>query len=173
MELSETPGTDDAERAEAIVMRSYASRRKVESIGRALGLRESDLPDLMQRVALTMFLRRESIRCGAERAFLSQVARLEAGHMLRGRRRRRETELAPAHPLATAPQAEDDVARRRTLRQIADFFATASAGLRDVWLAHVLDGQSCHSVAKSFGLPLGTVKSRLRRSREGVWRAVE
>lgn len=173
MDRARTHEGSDAERAEFIATAAYGSRRKVEAIGRVLGLRECDLPDLMQRVVLIMFLRRESIRPGAERAFLSQVTRLEAGHMLRSRRRWRETELEPSLPVTTPAQAEDDVARRRVLRSVANFVATASDGLREVFLAHVIDGQSCHAVAASFGLPVGTVKSRLRRSREAFARVLE
>jgi RNA polymerase sigma-70 factor, ECF subfamily len=147
---------------------AYANRRLVAAIGKRLGIRDADLPDLMQRVAVTLFRRREAVLTGCEQGFLAQVARREAQHLLRGYRRRAEVADFELASLAAPPRAEEYLQQQRELRRLRVLFAGVAKPLRDAWLQHVLGGAPCHEVAALMGLPVGTVKSRVRR----VWAKV-
>jgi len=147
---------------------AYANRRLVAAIGKRLGIRDADLPDLMQRVAVTLFRRRDAVLSGCEQGFLARVARREARHLLRSYRRRAEVGDFELASLAASPRAEEYLQGQRELRRLRVLFAGVAKPLRDVWLQHVLGGAPCHEVAALMGLPVGTVKSRVRR----VWAKV-
>jgi RNA polymerase sigma-70 factor (ECF subfamily) len=155
-------------RAHELASLAYANRRLVEALGRRLGIHEGDLPDLMQRVVVTLFRRSEAVHRGCEHGFLSRVTRREARHMLRSYRRRAEVCEDAIPQLGAHSQAEEYVHRQRELRRLRLLFAGVPEPMRDVWLRHVIDGTPCHEVATVMNLPLGTVKSRLRR----VWKKV-
>ncbi|HET9960362.1 MAG TPA: sigma-70 family RNA polymerase sigma factor [Polyangiaceae bacterium] len=156
-------------RAAALVHLSYAQRRLVEAIGRRLGVRDSELQDLVQRVVLTMFRKAELVQTGSERAFLSEVTRREARHILRSGRRHAALCSAQLAELGSAGHCpEEPSSRLDDSRRLQLALAEISAPLLEVWIRHVLDGASCQAVASELGLPLGTVKSRLRR----VWARV-
>ncbi|HEY8943178.1 MAG TPA: sigma-70 family RNA polymerase sigma factor [Polyangiaceae bacterium] len=152
------------DRAQELVRSTYANRRLVEAIGKRLGVHEGDLPDLVQRVVVTVFRRHAIVAPGSEREFLAQVTRFEARHMLRSYRRRRETRADELSAIPANSAVDEQVCRQLQVHRLALRLAEMAEPMRAVWISHVLDGASCHQVAAAMSLPLGTVKSRLRRA---------
>lgn len=155
-------------RAFELVRRAYEERRLVDSIGRRLGVSEGDLPDLMQRVVLIMFAKHWQVESGCERGYLAQVTRHEARHLCRTYQRRAETFGETCDVLAAAAQPDDCVATKRLVERLLTLMDNVPAPVREVWVSHVVDGESCQDVADATGVPLGTVKSRLRRGWQSV-----
>jgi RNA polymerase sigma factor (sigma-70 family) len=151
---------------------AYAQRRLIESIGRRAGVYEADLPDLVQRTVLTLLSKHARIEQGCERGFLAQVARREARHLWRTYQRRAEEPGETFAEVRDGFQQDDWVDQRRLLSRIDVAIRAVPSSSRDVWLSHVLAGESCQQVATSTGLPLGTIKSRLRRVTESLQRAI-
>jgi DNA-directed RNA polymerase specialized sigma24 family protein len=85
--------------------------------------------------------------------------------MLRSYRRRREARREELSPIAANSPVDEQVFRQLQAQRVASILAQMAEPMRAVWISHVLDGASCHQVAATMNLPLGTVKSRLRR----VW----
>lgn len=155
-------------RARQVVNASYQNRRLIEAIGRRVGVSESDLPDLVQRVAFTMYRRHAAVEYGAEVGYLSEVTRREAGHLLRAARRKLERSDFELPELSCDSNAEEHLLMHRALQRLRALLETMPRPMRDVWLSHVVEGEPCSVVAATLHVPLGTVKSRLRRA----WSAV-
>ena len=135
-----------------------------------LGVRKSDVPDLTHSVfliayrRLSEFERRSSLRtwlCGIAlnvgRDFLKSAAvRLEVS----------ESELDASEVVST----EDSVEALRHRRQLAlaeRLLAALPDEQREVFVLHELEQLSGSEIARLMGTPLGTVRSRLRRARDG------
>jgi DNA-directed RNA polymerase specialized sigma24 family protein len=56
----------------------------------------------------------------------------------------------------------------RALQRLRTLLDTMPRPMREVWLSHVVEGEPCSAVAATLQVPIGTVKSRLRRA----WSAV-
>lgn len=166
MNARESGGRD--RRAYELVRRAYEERRLVEAIGRRSGVREGDLPDLMQRVVLIMFAKYWQVESGCERGYLAQVARREARHLCRTYQRRAETLGETCAEFAAAMQPDECVASKRLVERLLTLMDNVPERVREVWVSHVVDGESCQDVADATGVPLGTVKSRLRRGWQSV-----
>jgi RNA polymerase sigma-70 factor (ECF subfamily) len=82
-------------------------------------------------------------------------------------RRERRPELDPDDPaLVPEPEAAPDeaLAREQSVARVAEAMKTLSDAERSVLRLSFFDGLSHSQIAKQLGLPLGTVKSRLRLS---------
>lgn len=154
------PGTQDIAR----LIRLHSS--SVGMVLQRLGIPAGDVDDVRQRVWLTTARFLERLQPGRERAFLFAVARREAGHARRARRRRAEADGATLDSLeSTAPAADDLVAQRDLLRRISEMIAPMTAQQQLLFLS--LEGECPASeVARALGIPLGTAKSRLRWARQ-------
>jgi RNA polymerase sigma-70 factor (ECF subfamily) len=133
---------------------------------RRFGVHAADVEDAAQRVFLTVANRLGDITVGAERSFLYCVAKREAGHVRRSYRRRRET---PEEILeeATPESLQQDalVARKRAHATAYMVFAVLDEDCRRVFTLCELEGWTATEAARELGVPLGTVKTRLRRAR--------
>jgi RNA polymerase sigma-70 factor (ECF subfamily) len=125
-----------------------------------LGIASCDVDDVRQRIWLTVSRCLENVNAGSERAFLWTVARREAGHARRAYRRRAEVTLAEFDDFAAAA-----LHRARQLQRSRAVLQQLDASLRVVLLLVELEGASARDVARRLGIPIGTVKSRLRRAR--------
>lgn len=131
------------------------------------GVREGDVDDLVQRVFLTASRRLAEIRPGAERAFLFAVALREAGHVRRSYRRRGEVGAeALADQSTGAPRPDELVGQRQGLQVIDAVLESMDDDLRTVFVLFEVEEQSAQQIAELLDIPLGTVKSRLRRARQ-------
>ena len=157
-----TPG--QAERLRALVDRQFAFVWRC--LSRA-GVLEGDIDDVIQRVFLTASRKLEEIRPGAERAFLYAVASREAGHLRRTHRRRGEVGQEALLDRSTGALRPDElVGRRQALAQVRAALDQMDEELRAVFLLCDVEELSSGEVAEALDIPVGTVKSRLRRARE-------
>jgi RNA polymerase sigma-70 factor (ECF subfamily) len=86
--------------------------------------------------------------------------------------RRRAYHAQPLPPAPNAPAAEDEALWGTVGDRVGDALQTLAPELRQVLLALVLDGLSVRETAVLLGLPEGTVKTRARRARLAMRRAL-
>ena len=137
------------------------------------GVRDGDIDDLAQRVFLTALRKVDRILPDKERAFLHTVAQREAGHARRSYRRRREVgDDGVVQETTPSVRPDELVLRKQALLSIATVIDGMGVDLRTVFMLHELHEMPLPEVSEKLGLPLGTVKTRLRRARailaEGV-----
>jgi RNA polymerase sigma-70 factor (ECF subfamily) len=131
------------------------------------GVPEGDNDDVIQRVFLTASRKLDEIRPGAERAFLYAVASREAGHLRRTHRRRGEVGQEALLDRSTGALRPDElVGRRQALAQVSSVIEQMDDELRAVFLLCEVEELSSSEAAEALDIPVGTVKSRLRRARE-------
>jgi RNA polymerase sigma-70 factor (ECF subfamily) len=146
----------------------------VRRLARCCGTREGDVDDVVQRVFLTAFAKIHAIRPGAERSFLSALVESEASHLRRSYRRRGEVDPdGHAEPACSTPRPDESAHWRRVLSGIADSMSALRPELRSALLLFELEGLSCEQIGRLQDVPLGTAKSRLRRARRELRRALE
>ena len=81
-----------------------------------------------------------------------------------------EARLAAVSP---AESPFERVARVERARRVESALRALSFEHRAVLLLREVEGLSCEEIANTLGLPIGTVKSRLSRGREGLRRGLE
>ena len=133
---------------------------------RRFGVHVNDVEDAAQRVFLTAASRLGDITVGAERSFLYGVARREAGHVRRSYRRRRETPEEILEEATPASLQQDAlVAKKRAHAAACRVLAGLDEDCRRIFISCELEGRTTTEVARELRLPVGTVKTRLRRAR--------
>ncbi|MEZ4374441.1 MAG: sigma-70 family RNA polymerase sigma factor [Polyangiaceae bacterium] len=157
------PQVDDA-RLQQLFTEHYAW---VWRTVRRLGVLESAVDDVVQQVYITVNRQLDRIRPGAERAYLFGVAQRLAANARRGARRNRDTasdelDLEPAS--GRNPEQLVDLKERR--QQLDRWLDELDDDLRAPFVCFELEGLSLMEIAELLDLPLGTVKTRLRRARE-------
>jgi RNA polymerase sigma-70 factor, ECF subfamily len=131
-----------------------------------LGVARSDVDDVRQRVWLTLSRYMDKLQPGSERAFLFAVARREAGHTRRSYRRRAEVTRADFDEFVSSALAGEELVHRRQLLERAQaVLQEMEHDLRVVLVLAEVDEASAREVAARLDIPIGTVKSRLRRAR--------
>ncbi len=137
-----------------------------------VGTPEADIDDVLQRVFLTVARKLSDIQVGAERSFLFAVARREAGHLRRSHRRRGEVGQEAILDKSTGALRPDDLAgRKQALAFVSSVLEQMDEDLRMVFLLCEVEELSSVEASEALGIPMGTVKSRLRRAREDfAWR---
>lgn len=99
------------------------------------------------------------------RAWLARVVTNEARMGWRGATRRRARETRVARPEAV-PATLDDVVRAETVRRVAEAVLSLGEPYRATVLRRYYEGQPPRVIAHETGVPLETVKSRLKRAHE-------
>jgi RNA polymerase sigma-70 factor (ECF subfamily) len=134
---------------------------------RRAGVSEADADDATQRVFLTVSRRLAEIRPGAEKAFIYSVVQGEAGHLRRSYQRRGEVGAEQIEDRSTGRPRPDELAgRRQALQHVRAVLGAMDEVLRSVFVLFEIEEMSCQEIARTLGIPLGTVKSRLQRARE-------
>ncbi len=137
----------------------------VQALARRYPSDPSEIDDAVQEVFIDLWKHagRFDPAVASELAFVSMIARRRLIDLFRRRKARPTTEVIPeflAEPefeIGTAAQTEDELIRvREILTQLPE-------EQRAVLLASIADGLSHREVSERFGLPLGTVKTHIRR----------
>jgi RNA polymerase sigma-70 factor (ECF subfamily) len=89
------------------------------------------------------------------------------------RKARRETPLLDAESLTDTTDAPDALLEKARKRRIVlGALEEIELSRRAVFVLHELDGFTCEEIARSQGIPIGTVYSRLRLAREDFSAAI-
>ncbi len=156
----------EPERFEAIFQRYFG--RIHQYLAARVGGRIAD--DLAAEVFTIAFAQRQRYDLAREcaRPWLYGIA-TNLARTYRRQEQRRYRALARAGAQAVAPSEEDLVAERVSAAAAGPALAAALAGLgsgdRDVLLLAAVAGLDNQEVARSLGIPCGTVRSRLSRAR--------
>jgi RNA polymerase sigma-70 factor (ECF subfamily) len=148
------------------------SRRAYSVIMRILGS-QSDAEDVLQETFVRVWSRAESYDAlmGTPSAWLTRIARNRAIDRLRARRVRGNVAVGPIQAGDDPPRSEEPVTRDtpETVlegRTMAGAVRTALAALtpaqRALIEAAYFEGYTHSELATRFGVPLGTVKTRIR-----------
>ena len=163
-EFRQQARTFDHERLRQMVSNHF------DTVGRALrrfGVRSADVDDAAQRGILTAPPRLADIRPGAEGAFLFAVALREAAHQRRSYRARAEVGDEAIADQSTGKTRPDEVVSRDEVLSFLDAqLRSLDDELRHVFVLFQVEEMPIKQIAEVLGIPLGTVKSRLRRARE-------
>lgn len=137
---------------------------------RILG-RRPDADEVLQEVLIRVWTRAETYdeTCGAPAAWLVRVARNRAIDCLRARRARGDVDVPEAHSLDTRHGTAAAVSTPESLAAAAeqrgamrDALAALPDEQRSLIEAAFFEGYTHRELADRFGLPLGTVKTRIR-----------
>lgn len=146
----------------------------VRQIARCHGVALADVDDVVQRVLMTVLGKVGQIRPGSERAFVLAVARYEAAHMRRTYYRRSELNEESIPPRSSGqPRLDDWLHRRVMLRRVNAVLAEMDPKFCEVLMQSTIDGWSCERIARHAGVPVGTVKTRLRSARRELRRRMQ
>ena len=134
---------------------------------RRLGVSDDAVDDTVQEVFLVAHLRGGYCPGPASpRTWLGAIAIRVAANSRRSRQRRRETHDEQAlehHPASDAPDML--VEQREELAHAGRALGEMSPVHREVLLRFAVAGHSCDDIARSTGVPTGTVYSRLHAAR--------
>lgn len=134
---------------------------------RRFGVAESGVDDAAQQVFLVLSDRLQQVAPGRERAFLTSVAlRVAANARRSARRRRSDPDLGVAERGADGPDPEQLVDLKQRRERLDIWLDGLSLELRAPFVLFELEGLELTEIAELLELPLGTVKTRLRRARQ-------
>jgi len=133
---------------------------------RRAGVPPSDIDDEVQRTFIIVADRLESVRPGAERSFLFQVAHNVAAHARRALARRHDIPSERVPERIEAFATPENLASRKQTRQLLDaIVGSMDEALRAVFVLYELEEMNLSEIARTLRVPRGTVASRLRRAR--------
>lgn len=156
-------GRSEFERLERLMSQHFGF---VVNVLYRAGVRDGDIDDLAQRVFLIALRKVNCIIPDKERAFLHTVAQREAGHARRSYRRRNEVgDDGVVQETTPSVRPDELVLRKQALLSITTVIDAMDVDARTVFMLHELHEMSLPEISLKLGLPLGTVKTRLRRAR--------
>ena len=135
-----------------------------------LGANANEVDDLVQEVFLVAHRRGGFIEDGRARptTWLAEIAIRVASVARRSRRRSREQ--PDQDTVVDAHSREVDPARAAEANEALDRVQAALDSLdperRAIFILFELEGEPCQSIAGAFGIPVGTVYSRLHKARK-------
>jgi RNA polymerase sigma-70 factor, ECF subfamily len=140
---------------------------------RRLGVAERDLEDVTHEVFLAVHRRLGTLDASRPaKPWLFAFALRYASHYRRSDRCDLPIEHAP-DVRATEMGAEAVLERRDKQQLLLDALEAIDLERRAVFIMHELDDVGCQEIARSLGIPIGTVYSRLRLAREDLESAVK
>lgn len=135
-----------------------------------LGSQPTEVDDLVQEVFLVAHRRGGFVEDGRARptTWLAEIAIRVASVARRSKRRSRE--LPDQDTVVDAHSREVDPSRAAETNQALDRVQAALDSLdperRAIFVLFELEGEACAAIAASFGIPVGTVYSRLHKARK-------
>ncbi len=142
---------------------------------RRLGILEAAVDDAVQEVFLVAHTRGGYLPGPASaRTWLGAITIRVAANARRARQRRRETaddRIPESHSPSTAPDIV--VEQRQELALVERALGEMSDLHRHVFLRFAVAGHSCDDIARSMGVPTGTVYSRLHAARNSLGTSLE
>lgn len=133
---------------------------------RRLGVHPGAVDDAAQHVFLTASQRLHDITPEKERAFLMGVAVRTAANARRTQSRRREEQPSDEEPMAEPGRSPEELLEWKQRREKLDEWLSAlSSELRGPFVLFELEGLTIVEISELCELPIGTIKTRLRRAR--------
>lgn len=150
------------------IVRHY--QRAVFRVAYGMTRNTSDADDLAQETFVRAFKAIGRFRVGEPLyPWLSRIAVNLAYSLYRHRRRRPETPLEPlleaGRQWSSGGDPAEEVAEREGQRHLAEAFAGLSDEHRAILVLRVVEGLTYEDIARTLGVPAGTVMSRLSRAR--------
>jgi RNA polymerase sigma factor (sigma-70 family) len=130
----------------------------------ALCASRHDAEDAAQEAMIVLYRRISTLRTAS--ALGSWMFRIVSNECLRRARRRLRPEPAVAE--LSAPSAEDDALRRWDAERVAAAIAALPPDQRSVLIMRDVQGLTGDNVARTLGISLAAMKSRLHRGRLAV-----
>jgi len=132
---------------------------------RRFGVDLARIDDALQQVFLVASTRLAGVAVGSERAFLMAVILRVSSNVRRARERERRAEQDVGTLASAAPSPEQllDLKQRREL--LDQWLDELDLELRAPFVLYELEGLTLPEISELLALPLGTVKTRLRRAR--------
>jgi RNA polymerase sigma-70 factor (ECF subfamily) len=157
-----------------LLFRAYADF--VAAFLSRLGVPQADVDDAVQEVFLVTHRKGGYVPGAAQpRTWLAAIAVLIAQANARKRARRRARshwdELDDARLDSVDPHLT--LAAREALRRVQRALDTLELSHRAVFVLFEIEGEPCEAIAASFGIPLGTVHSRLHHARRRFMKAYQ
>ena len=145
-------------------------QRSIYRVAYALTRNASDADDLAQETFVRAYQAIGRFRAGEPLyPWLSRIAVNQAFTLFRRRRRRPETSIEPLAEAGRQWAADDDPAERAAESQqherLTAAFAELSPEHQAVLTLRVVEDLSYDEIARTLGVPVGTVMSRLSRAR--------
>jgi RNA polymerase sigma-70 factor (ECF subfamily) len=150
----------------ATLFRAHASF--VAAFLRRLGVLQSELDDLVQEVFLVAHRKGGYVPgAGQPRTWLAAIAFRVASSGRRSQARRRETydETVLAQLGSSAADPADALEARRSLLRVQQALEALDLEHRAAFVLYEIEGEACSAIAVGFGIPVGTVYSRLHHAR--------
>jgi RNA polymerase sigma-70 factor, ECF subfamily len=135
-----------------------------------LGVVAADVDDRVQEVFLIAHRKGGFVPgAGQPRTWLAAIAvRVASTSRRTQRRRREETDSGQVleHSVARGGDPGEALELRRALERVQRALDTLDVEHRAAFVLYELEGESCEAIAASFGVPIGTVYSRLHHARK-------
>ena len=141
-----------------------------------LGVRDPDLPDMLQEVFLVVHRRAHAFDGSSKlTSWLFGICLRVAASYRRRAHRRYERQLEPAQmpPAAEASNPELALQQRQARKKLDALLDTMPLDKRAVFVMFEIDQLSCAQIALELDVPLGTVHSRLHAARAAFAKALE
>jgi RNA polymerase sigma-70 factor (ECF subfamily) len=158
----------DRERFAEIVGRHQSL---VAGVAWRYGIRREELEDVVSEVFIKAY--RNLQRYRPAHAFSTWLYRLAANHVIDVGRRRRRQRVDPGPPGELAdprPGPQELAEEHQRAAHVRAALAALPPRYRDVLFLVYVEGSRVEEAARLLGLPVGTIKSRLLRGREGLRR---
>ncbi len=127
----------------------------------------ADMEDAEQEVLLGLYQNLHRFRgTSSFRTYLFRFTRNKAIDLIRKKeRQRRITRLAACLPDPVSPDPEERILQDESRREVLDLLFEISEKERTLLLLKDVEGLSISEIGKIMGIPEGTIKSRLHRTR--------
>lgn len=133
-----------------------------------MGVREADLPDMMQEVFVVVHRRQDSYD-GTSRvtSWLYGICRKVAAAYRRRPHVRKEylVDEAPVTS-ASAPSSQAELEAREAQEMLQAVLSEMDVDRRATFVMYEIDGMSGEAIAEQLGIPVGTVYSRVHAARK-------
>ena len=133
-----------------------------------LGVPSADVDDVVQEVFLIAHRKGGYVPgAGKPRTWLGAIAVLLArsGNRSRGRNKEGSDESAIEAAMSTGKDPGETLELHGSLQRVQRALDTLDVDHRAAFLLYEVDGESCEAIAASFGVPIGTIYSRLHHAR--------